>query len=132
MQKSATVAVINNEQKILLLRRGSTAPWMPGRYCLPGGKVEQNEDLINCAIRELCEETGIVIVDNNYLAPFTVQYSSGYSKTIFTITMNNPVVNLNWEHDNYVWANSSDIINLNIVPGLNTTIKSLAANALMM
>jgi 8-oxo-dGTP pyrophosphatase MutT (NUDIX family) len=132
VQKSATVAVINNEQKILLLRRGSTAPWMPGRYCLPGGKVEQNEDLINCAIRELCEETGIVIVDNNYLAPFTVQYSSGYSKTIFTITMNNPVVNLNWEHDNYVWANSSDIINLNIVPGLNTTIKSLAANALMM
>jgi 8-oxo-dGTP pyrophosphatase MutT (NUDIX family) len=132
VQKSATVAVINNEQKLLLLRRGSTAPWMPGRYCLPGGKVEQNEGLINCAIRELGEETGIVIADNNYLTPFTVQYSSGYSKTIFTITMNNPVVNLNWEHDNYVWANSSDIINLNIVPGLNTTIKSLAANALMM
>lgn len=132
MQKSATVAVINSEQKLLLLQRGSTAPWMPDRYCLPGGKVEQNEELIECAIRELGEETGIFIVDNNLLTPFTVQYSSGYSKTIFTITMNNPVVNLNWEHDNYVWANSSDIINLDIVPGLNTTIKSLAANALMM
>jgi 8-oxo-dGTP diphosphatase len=132
VQKSATVAVINHDKKILILERGPTAPWMPNRYCLPGGKVEHNEELIECAARELREETGIVIADNNYLTPFTVQYSSGYSKTIFTITMNNPVVNLNWEHDNYVWANSSDIINLNIVPGLNTTIKSLAANALMM
>lgn len=132
MQKTATVAVINSEKKLLLLRRGSTAPWMPGHYCLPGGKVEHNEELIECAIRELGEETGIFIVDNNYLTPFTVRYGSGYNKIIFTITMNNPVVILNWEHDHYVWVNSFDITNLNIVPGLNTTIKSLVANALMM
>lgn len=132
MQKSATVAVIDSEQKLLLLRRGSTAPWMPGRYCLPGGKVEQNEELINCAIRELGEETGIVIVDNNYLTPLIVNYSSGYSKVIFYITMNSPVISLNWEHDHYVWVNISDLSNLDIVPGLNTTIKSLAASRLVM
>jgi len=40
MQKSATVAVINSDKKFLILRRGKSAPWMPGRYCLPGGKVE--------------------------------------------------------------------------------------------
>jgi 8-oxo-dGTP pyrophosphatase MutT (NUDIX family) len=124
VQKSATVAVINSEQKLLLLRRGSTAPWMPGRYCLPGGKVEHNEELIDCAARELGEETGIFIVDN-YLTLFTVKYRSGYNKTIFCITLHDPVVSLNWEHDDYLWVSSEESFTIDLVPGLRTTIKTL-------
>lgn len=126
MQKSATVAVINSHKKLLILRRGTTAPWKPGCYCLPGGKVEPNEELIECAIRELGEETGIVIADNNYLTPFTVRYGSGYNKIIFTITMNNPVVSLNWEHDDYQWVSYAESSTIDLVPGLRTTIKTLA------
>ena len=48
-QKSATIAIIS-DNKLLLLRRGPTAPWKPGYYCLPGGKKEGNESLIECAL----------------------------------------------------------------------------------
>ena len=131
MQKSATVAVINHDKKILILERGPTAPWMPNRYCLPGGKVEHNEELIECAARELREETGIFIVDN-YLTPFTVQYSSGYNKTIFCITLHDPVVSLNWEHDDYMWVSSAESSTIDLVPGLRTTIKTLADRGYVM
>lgn len=131
MQKSATVAVINKDKKLLILRRGSSAPWMPGCYCLPGGKIEPNEELINCAARELAEETGIYIVDHNYLAPYTIQYSSGYSKIVFVITMNDPVVSLNWEHDSYAWVGREESTRYDLVPGTKATIKVLGGHGLL-
>lgn len=126
MQKTATVAVVNQDKKVLILRRGPTAPWMPGRYCLPGGKAELNEDLISCAARELGEETGIHIVDTNYFSPLTVNYNSGYNKIIFSVSINNPVVSLNWEHDDYKWVSTEESRLVSLVPGLGTTIKTLA------
>lgn len=130
-QKTATVAVINQDKKILILERGPTAPWMPNRYCLPGGKLEPNEELVEGAARELAEETGIYIVDNNYLAPYTIQYSSGYSKIVFVITMNDPVVSLNWEHDSYAWVSREESTQYDLVPGTKATIKVLGGRGLL-
>lgn len=131
MQKSATVAVINDQKKLLILRRGNSAPWMPGKYCLPGGRIEPNETLLNAAIRELREETGIFIVDHNYLIPFNINYNIEYSKVIFYISMNNPVVCLNWEHDNYAWVTSEESFQYRLVPGLRTAIKVFGDHGLL-
>ena len=129
MQKSATIALISNN-KLLLLRRGQSAPWMPGRYCLPGGKLEKNESLINCALRELNEETGIVL--NETLTPVTISYNSYYSKIVYMLLSKNGFnVNLNWEHDHYVWASYSESLSMSLVTSLPTTIKYLYNNALL-
>lgn len=128
-QKSATVAVIYNN-KLLLLRRGPTAPWMPGRYCLPGGKIEQDEDAIYAASRELNEETGIVYsVDK--LKTITVSYNSGYKKTVWVADVDSDEVILNWEHDHYLWIPSSECHTVDLVPGLITTIKTLCDHGLL-
>lgn len=123
MQKSSTIAVISNKQ-ILVLRRGQTAPWMPGRYCLPGGKLESNESLIECAARELLEETSISCSIQN-IDSYEVNYQNGYSKTVFITKIHNPSVILNWEHDNYEWIDDITYSNHLLVPGLRTTIKKI-------
>lgn len=128
-QKSATVAVIDNN-RLLLLRRGSTAPWKAGRYCLPGGKLEDGEALKDGAIRELFEETGIVTYRDS-LIPIVISYKEGYSKTVFVTNLTNAEVVLNWEHDHYVWVGLEDYHLCPLVPGLATTIKTLGGHGLL-
>lgn len=124
MQKSSTVALISGN-KLLLLKRGETAPWSPGKYCLPGGKLEPNESLIDAAVRELREETDIIVSPLDLFA-MTVDYKSGYSKIVFVHESHNLCyVNLNWEHVDYRWASVHDASCMKLVPGLWTTIKAL-------
>lgn len=124
MRKTATVAVINRHNQLLILRRGKTAPWMPGRYCLPGGHVEPNEDSQYAAVRELSEETGISYpVDE--LTSITIQYSSDYSKLVWIAKTDLPKVLLNYEHDDYRWVNYVDSYSFELVPRLKRTIQSL-------
>lgn len=124
-QKFSTVAVINNNKKILLLKRGSTAPYNPDNYCFPGGNVEKNESLENAAIRELYEETGIE-VNNNNLEKMVVTYPSGYKKTIFVTRVTDESVALSYEHSDYVWSTFEQSFSLPMVDGLRTTLSILS------
>lgn len=124
MQKSATVALISHN-KLLLLKRGSTAPWSPNKYCLPGGRVDNNEKLIDCAIRELYEETSISL-QVSQLIPLKIIYPK-YSKLIFVCNQQCEYsVNLNWEHSAFLWTKYSEHTNLDIVPGLDQIFNTLA------
>ena len=53
---------------ILLIERG-TEPHR-GRWALPGGFVDIDEDLSDAAVRELAEETGIDVVDVRQLGTY--------------------------------------------------------------
>jgi bifunctional NMN adenylyltransferase/nudix hydrolase len=71
IEHTADIAVFqyhNYECKVLLIKRGKT----PGKglYALPGGFVNQNETLKECALRELKEETGLVIADRLHVRLF--------------------------------------------------------------
>lgn len=126
-QKSSTIAVIDRHDRLLLLLRGETAPYNPSKYGLPGGKLEENESLVDCAVRELYEETSIEIYrGSQYLQPVDVVYRNGNSKVVFLYR--SPYihsVNLNWEHSSYIWVELNDSLNLSLVPGLRTTIKRI-------
>lgn len=125
MQKAATIAVINTEKKLLILQRGSTAPWMPNRYCLPGGKQESNESLLECAIRELAEETKICIINTELVTSRIIKYSSSFSKTIFLLNQFIGQVNLNWEHSDYKWVDKEESKQYKTVPGLKVIVENL-------
>lgn len=51
------MTIVSPQGEILLGKRLSGLG--KGKWGLPGGKVEDNETLVNCAIRETREETGI-------------------------------------------------------------------------
>ena len=125
MQKTATVAVINTDKKLLILQRGSTAPWMPNRYCLPGGNRESNESLLECAIRELSEETQICITNTELVTSRSIKYSSSFSKTIFLLNQFIGQVNLNWEHSDYKWVDKEESTQYKKVPGLKVIVENL-------
>jgi 8-oxo-dGTP pyrophosphatase MutT (NUDIX family) len=56
-----TNVVIKNGEKVLLGRRTPHSKFFPNYWCIPGGKLEKNENPINSAIREIKEETGLKV-----------------------------------------------------------------------
>lgn len=125
MQKNITVAIIDRHDRLLLLLRGDTAPWMPNRFCLPGGGVNENESLIDGAVREVYEETSIEL-DTNFMIPMVVKYGCDYSKIVYVYKSPSMLsVGLNWEHSDYHWATITEALEMKLVPGLRTTIKTL-------
>ena len=57
MKIAVSILVENSENEFLLLRESD--PHVNGKFNLPGGHLEDNESIINCAKRELFEETGL-------------------------------------------------------------------------
>jgi 8-oxo-dGTP pyrophosphatase MutT (NUDIX family) len=53
------VIVEDPRGRVLLLLRGPTDPWMPGRWNLPGGRIEAGEASTEAAMRETLEEAGL-------------------------------------------------------------------------
>jgi 8-oxo-dGTP diphosphatase len=45
---------------VLLLRRARTG-YRDGWYALPGGHLERGESIVDCAVRECAEETGVAL-----------------------------------------------------------------------
>ena len=58
-----TAVVINDRDEILLQLRRDTETWAP-----PSGGLEPGETVADCAVREVFEETGIVVVPENVVA----------------------------------------------------------------
>jgi 8-oxo-dGTP pyrophosphatase MutT (NUDIX family) len=58
MADAAADATFDGTRHVLLVRRGDGYGW-----ALPGGKVEEGETGLQAALRELAEETGLVITD---------------------------------------------------------------------
>lgn len=54
-------AVIINGDKVLLVRHGEKALHLTGVYGLPGGRVKPKESLADAVVREVKEETGLII-----------------------------------------------------------------------
>ncbi len=61
MHRFAAVAVVDPFGRLLLQERGDDALHDPGRWGYPGGDLEAGEDFGAAAVRELEEETGLVV-----------------------------------------------------------------------
>jgi NADH pyrophosphatase NudC (nudix superfamily) len=61
------VILITAEERVLLGRRAGTS-YAPGKWCLPGGYIEFGEDFLTGGIREVREETGLVVEIDSILS----------------------------------------------------------------
>jgi len=52
-------AIVRRGDKILFLKRANGKVIAPGKYCLPGGHIDDFESISEAAIRELKEEAGL-------------------------------------------------------------------------
>lgn len=73
MKKVNVILVYNKENDKILMCKREKDPYK-GKLNLVGGKVEENEDELHAAYRELEEETGITNKDINLIHIMNFQY----------------------------------------------------------
>ncbi|MBT8070422.1 MAG: 8-oxo-dGTP diphosphatase [Gammaproteobacteria bacterium] len=73
----ATLVFVIRDGKILLIDKKTGLG--KGKVNGPGGKVEQGESPLQCAVRECQEELGITVSDLQYCGQHRFQFVDGYS-----------------------------------------------------
>ena len=66
IKPAAAVALFDGDGRILLLRRKDNDKWT-----MPGGTMEFGESLVECAVREVREETGFDIEISGLIGTYT-------------------------------------------------------------
>ncbi len=83
---------------------------MPGKYCLPGGKVDLGENFFEAAIRETKEETGIKINIPSYAGEDISADGKYLVKVYYTPIGQKPEIKLSLdEHSEYKWVDFDHI-----------------------
>ena len=59
--------IIENDSGGILLLKRADGSYAEGMWCLPGGKVDYGETLVQAAAKELKEETNLVLVHSEFL-----------------------------------------------------------------
>ena len=122
--------LLKYKNQCLLCKRSKSADSLPGVWSIPGGHMEKSESPLNCAMRELQEETGFVILGNfELITKFKLPDNSG-SFYVYTYEMKRKITpNLNnvqdgFEHELCKWFSKNNLPD-NVEPQLFSLINRL-------
>ena len=106
--------IYNTKGQILMLLRGSESKIEPNKWCLPGGHVDFNETPENAVVREVLEETNLVVesVTLRHVEERKDSVSTFYSCYLDQ----DQLLILDWEeHQNFKWANYKQLQELDCI-----------------
>ena len=99
------VLLIDQDGKILILKRSTDSKTNPGKWELPGGKVNQDESFDHALIREVYEETNLKIALEHVVG---ASEQNLHIIRAVHIIMSGKIIegelNLSNEHEGYAWV----------------------------
>jgi 8-oxo-dGTP pyrophosphatase MutT (NUDIX family) len=117
---SAVGCYVEHDNKILVLKRHSDKP-QGETWCLPSGKIGDQENAVEATLRELFEETGIAATPGQlvYGVKAFVRYDT-YDFIFHTFSLPLeflPEIKLDpSEHSEYLWETKENILKLPLIP----------------
>lgn len=107
---SVKVVIRDASSRCLLLKRSLSSKGNPGKWDLPGGKVDPGENFSQGILREVAEETGLTISIQRVGG--VAESESPTNKVVYLILegrLESGQVQLSSEHDEYVWVNRREL-----------------------
>src|SRR3990167_7006383 len=102
--KSHVAIVINNEGKILFIKRPMTKKTLPGAWSFPSGTVEEGESIYETAEREAFEELGIRVNGEKLFASCELpEFSVKLQFVLCNIEKGKPFIKAPNEIDSFEW-----------------------------
>lgn len=96
--------ITDKDGKVLILKRSADSKTNPGKWELPGGKVDQGEPFDKALVREVLEETGLTISLGNVIG--ASQQNLSLVRAVHLIMYAEIVegeLTLSSEHEGYAW-----------------------------
>jgi mutator protein MutT len=116
----ASGLIINSLQEVLLLRRSSSDNFLPGFWELPGGRMDNGENLVSGLKREVEEETGLQVIPTYPLKAVSYYEDPIYPRESYgvfylcKVESENQQVVISSEHDEFKWVSFEKIESFNI------------------
>jgi len=107
MKKVNVILVYNQGQDKILMCKREKEPYI-GKFNLVGGKVEENEDELSAAYRELQEETGITKNDIKLTHLMNFQYKMSVLELEVFVGILNKEVTLIEEVNKLYWIDKNE------------------------
>lgn len=113
-QKIVVTGFLYHKGKVLLIKRSEDETFMPGKFEMPGGKVDFGENPEESLVREFKEETDL---DIKVWKPFSVfSYVSEESQRhtveivyFVSLSSDNEMIILGVDHSEYEWVDKSEL-----------------------
>lgn len=107
------VIAVNDEGLMLALRRGPNDYRRPGQWDFPGGHVDEGEDMMAAACREMLEETNLAISSPKLvfaMSEMTPDHGVGTWLVFVAHIKGDPAVTLSPEHDMHLWMSPQEFL----------------------
>lgn len=119
---AAAAVLVNERGQALVLKRGVTAPWLPGYWNLPGGSVDLGESPKHAAQRETEEE---IELSPRNLRPLADWHDpEGWTLHTFWSTSWTGEPRVTWESDGFAWIGQAEVGHYRFVPGVAETLRA--------
>lgn len=113
--KIVAAAVVIEDGLVLLTRR-APGEQLAGLWEFPGGKLEPNETVQQCIVRELQEELGVASDAQSVIAENIHHYPGGVIQLLaVAVTLRTKKFVLT-VHDHYAWAPFSRLLDYELAP----------------
>ena len=121
--------LLKNEDEILILKRSKHVGSFQGYWSCISGYLEEGEDPLQTAYREVIEETQVTkekITSHTYAGPFYPEAEDViFEAHWFLLETTTKEITLDWEHDLCQWINPKNLFDYKVVPWLPTLIDHL-------
>jgi 8-oxo-dGTP pyrophosphatase MutT (NUDIX family) len=119
----ALVIIVSSAKQILLLKRADDDQWMPGKWALAGGGIEDGESPEIAAEREVMEEVNLSVTKLQECAKLYENEQHGVIYLARCADESTLEVDPS-EHSEHAWVSLSELNQMDGVPGLEKMIKS--------
>ena len=124
--------VLKYGDKILVVRRNEELNFYPGFWNGISGFLDDEKSLEEKVFEEVEEETGIKKneIRKINLGEIFDQEESKYNKTWIVhpvlVEVKTDKINLDWEAENFKWANLAEVQGMNLLPGFEKVLEKLS------